>query len=131
MRRLAPVFWFPLLLATVAVLVLWTIERSPLAESAKAHLREVVSVGFSLAIVAFLAVVALFGLPAPWGLVAAGTLLVSSGAWAVTQELVGQELPKAEPECPDGGIYMDGFCFNLSSPAPADSDSVAGFYGPW
>ncbi len=130
MRRLSPVFVFPLVLATVAVLSLWLIERSPLSESAKAHLREVVSVGFSLAIVAFLALVALVGLPFPFGFVAASTLLVASGAWAVTQELVGQELQDQDVDCPPPGVLLDGYCYKLSSPAYEPADSVAGFFGP-
>lgn len=106
---------FPLGLAALAVATLWLVERSPLSEAAKEHLRRVISNGFSLAIVAFLALVALVGLAAPYGLVAAGTLLVSSGAWAASREVWSAEL-ETEEFCPAPGVEIDGFCYTLYSP---------------
>lgn len=114
MRRL---ILFPLFLAAVAVLTLWLIEVSPLSESAKVHLRRVVSVGFALAIIAFLILVSLVGLPVPFGLVAASAILAASGAAAVTIQLGREQLPDPEVDCPPPGVLLDGYCYTLYSPS--------------
>lgn len=114
-RRAPPVFWFPVLLAAVAIAVIVFIERSPFAPETREYLKHVVSTGFGLAIAAFLAIAAVLALPWWLGAAVGGSILYANGAWDITKEMIGQQL---DPPCPEGQVLSDdgNFCMGIYSP---------------
>lgn len=123
-KRTPPALWFPVLLATVAVVVLWRIDASDLAESAKAHLKSVVTRGFALAIAAFLAMVSVLVLPWYLGIVLAGSLLWANGAWDIAGAMLGPGGGSGGATCPPGFVLDDdsGVCLGFGDPGSVESE---------
>lgn len=105
------VWWLVGGLAALALLTLWIIDKSPMDESFKSVAKRTVATGSALAVVAAIAAAAVMGLPAPFGLVAAGAVLVGSGAWAFTRNAVSGAFsgtvcpPGATPIMSDGELW--------------------------
>lgn len=97
-------WWIVAGVAGVALLALWLIDKSPMDGSFKSVAKRTVATGAALSVVALLATVALLGLPAPLGLLAAGSMLVGTGAFAVIKHAVAGSFDG--PVCPPGATPL-------------------------
>lgn len=95
-----PVWWIVGGIAAIALLSIWIVDRSPLDDSFKDTARRTITTGAALSVVGLLAGLALLGLPTPFGLVAAASIFIGTGAYAVTQKALTGAL--SEPVCPEG-----------------------------
>lgn len=102
------IYWVVAGIAGLALLTIWIIDKSPMDGSFKSVAKRTVTTGSAMAVVGLLAALAVFGLPTPLGLLAAGSILVGSGAWAVTRHAVSGAL--TSETCPPGATatMVDG-----------------------
>lgn len=102
------IWWLVGGIAALALLTLWIVDKSPMDATFKSTAKRTVATGAALAVVAAIATGAILGLPAPFGLAAAGAVMLGSGAWAFTKHAVAGAF--SSPVCPPGAtpIMSDG-----------------------